>query len=227
MKPSMLISRGLLNLTHRESRELPESLQPGRRLSVSIQLNVTGYAVPSGHRLRVAISPTYWPMAWPSPEPVTLTVFAGRESFLELPLRTPRADDAELSPFGPPETAPPLEIDVVRPSSSARSTIVTGVVEQTVSADDGSWRQVVTGLEYESTGVARYHIHEARPLSARQQYERTFRIGRGEWQTRVAARSELTADRDTFHVSSALDVFDGDERIFSRTWSVDVPSDHV
>ena len=33
----------------------------------------TSYAVPAGHALRLALSPTYWPWIWPSPEPVTLT----------------------------------------------------------------------------------------------------------------------------------------------------------
>ena len=39
-----------------------------------------------GHRLRVSLSPAYWPMMWPSPEPVTLTVYA-RKSSLHVPVR--------------------------------------------------------------------------------------------------------------------------------------------
>jgi len=37
----------------------------------------------------IAVSPTYWPFAWPSPEPVTLTVLAGR---ITLPVRSPRPE---------------------------------------------------------------------------------------------------------------------------------------
>jgi putative CocE/NonD family hydrolase len=227
---SLLISRGLLNLTHRESHEQPTVLEPGKRYNVRVQLNVIGCAIPAGHRMRVAISPTYWPLAWPSPEPVTLSVFAGQDSFLELPVRPPQSDDDMLPPFGPPETAPPLQVESLRSSVSRRTTsheVTTGACEQVVQTDDGHWRQVSMGLEYQSTGRAHYFIGEADPLSARQRYERSFRIGRGNWQTRIEASSELRADKESFYLDCALDAFDGDDPVFSRTWTIEVPRDHV
>ena len=87
---SLLVTRGVLNLTHRESHEEPEALEPGRRYEITVPLDVIAHSFAAGHRLRVAVSPTYWPWAWPSPEPVTLTVHAGR---LELPVREPREED--------------------------------------------------------------------------------------------------------------------------------------
>src|SRR5688500_20347685 len=56
-------------------------------------------ALHAGNRVRLAVSTTFWPMIWPSPEPVTLTLHAGR-SRLELPVRPPRAGDAELRDLG-------------------------------------------------------------------------------------------------------------------------------
>ena len=99
---SALVTRGLLNLTHRESHEHISALEPGRRYEVRVPLDVMAYSVPVGHRLRVAVSPTYWPWAWPSPEPVMLTLYSGR---LDLPERPVRAEDAELPDFGEPESA--------------------------------------------------------------------------------------------------------------------------
>ncbi len=104
---SALVTRGLLNLTHRDSHEHVSPLEPGRRYEVRVPLDVMAYAVPAGHRLRVAVSPTYWPWAWPSPEPVTLTLYSGR---LDLPERPPRAEDAQLPDFGRPESAPSLAV---------------------------------------------------------------------------------------------------------------------
>ena len=77
----------MLNLTHRDSDEHPEPLEPGRRHEVTVPLGAMAYAVPAGHRLRLAVSPTYWPFAWPSAEPVTLSLFTGEGSRLELPVR--------------------------------------------------------------------------------------------------------------------------------------------
>ena len=63
---SQLVTRGLLNLTHRESREEPSPLEPGRAYDVSIELEVTSWVFEPGHRRR----------AWTSPGPTGRT--AGR-----------------------------------------------------------------------------------------------------------------------------------------------------
>ena len=80
------VTYGLLNLTHRESHEHPEPLEPGRRYRVTVQLNGVAQRFPAGHRLRLSLSTSYWPLAWPSPKPARLTVFTG-VSTLELPVR--------------------------------------------------------------------------------------------------------------------------------------------
>ena len=84
---SLRVSYGLLNLNHRDSHEFPTALEPGKRYRVRVQLNDIAHSFAAGHRIRVAVSSSYWPIAWPSPEPVTLTLYAGA-STLELPART-------------------------------------------------------------------------------------------------------------------------------------------
>ena len=71
---STLVTRGLLNLTHRESDEWPAPLPPGEPVAATLALNAIAHSFPPGHRLRLAISPTYWPWAWPSPVTATLTL---------------------------------------------------------------------------------------------------------------------------------------------------------
>jgi hypothetical protein len=53
---SLYVAHGLLNLTHRDSHEHPEPLEPGRRYRVTVPLKVCGHAFVPGHRLRVAVS---------------------------------------------------------------------------------------------------------------------------------------------------------------------------
>ncbi|MGH3115003.1 MAG: CocE/NonD family hydrolase, partial [Gaiellaceae bacterium] len=127
---SALVTRGLLNLTHRESHEHPRPLEPGRRYEVRVPLDFTAYSFPAGHRLRVAVSPTYWPWAWPSPEPVMLALRAGR---LELPERAPRPEDSGLREFEEPEHSAPLRVEAVAAGPGGRSLrrdLATGLVEQ-------------------------------------------------------------------------------------------------
>jgi putative CocE/NonD family hydrolase len=227
---STLVTRGLLNLTHRESHEEPSPLEPGRRYEVTVRLNAIGQVIPAGHRLRVAVSPTYWPWAWPSPAPVTLTVFTGA-SRLSLPVRPPRAGDADLRPFEPPEGAAPLAVEVLVPPPNERvieRDVASGRLTQEWRHGYGGRRRFVRdGLEIEAFGSDRYTIIDGDPLSAALRCEWRMGVGRGEWQTRVETSSVLTADADRFHVTSLVDAFEGNARVFTSARTFSVPRDLV
>jgi uncharacterized protein len=103
---SALITRGLLNLSHRNGHNAPEPLTPGETVRVAVDLKSIGQIVPAGHRLRVAVASTYWPWAWPSPETATLTVHVGGPTALELPVRDMDATGPPIGGFEEPERAP-------------------------------------------------------------------------------------------------------------------------
>src|SRR4051812_39715881 len=67
---SLMVTRGQLNLTHREGHDRVVPLIPGEPFAVSVPLDAIAHRFAAGSRLRVALSPTYWPLAWPSPEVV-------------------------------------------------------------------------------------------------------------------------------------------------------------
>jgi putative CocE/NonD family hydrolase len=86
---SALITMGVLNFTHRNSSEAPELLTPGESFETAVTLDQIAYRIPAGHRMRVAISTSYWPFIWPSPERATVSLQAGA---LDLPVRSTLAD---------------------------------------------------------------------------------------------------------------------------------------
>jgi hypothetical protein len=230
---STLVTRGLLNLTHREGHEEPTPLEPGKRYTVTVRLNAMAYAFPRGHCLRVGISPTYWPWAWPSPEPVTMSVFAGKESRLELPVRSERAEDARLRPFEPPEVAPPLGVEALRggsPSVVFSRDMASG--RSVLEVEDhhglsGSFRLPSDGLEWETTGKDVFTIFEGAPLSATVQCKRTARVARGGWRTRIETASKMSSDKSSFTVTNILEAFEDDVRVFSKVWTHLLPRDLV
>jgi hypothetical protein len=228
---SALVTRGLLNLTHRDSHERPTPVEPGQPYSVSLRLNAIAYSMLAGHRWRVSISPNYWPWAWPSPAPVTLTVYTGdRLSRLTLPVRPPRPEDADLPAFEPPEGAEPLRADMLRPASRRRLVKHDVVVNQYQIEDFndmGRRRLHSNGLEYESTRTDTYTINEGDPLSAQVHCRREIVIERGDWRTRVHTSSVLTSDADRFVVTNALETFEGDQLVFGKTWEFRVSRDGV
>ncbi len=228
---SLLVTRGLLNLTHRESHESPEPLEPGRRYEARVRLGAIAHAFPAGHRIRLAVSPTYFPWAWPSPETVTLTVFAG-VSRLELPVRPPRPEDDDLRPFEEPEFPPPLEVERAGiPRGAGRSVsrdLESGRHELVVGVDHfGARRLVRDELLYRERAIDTFAIIEGEPLSAMARSEWTIELERGDWRVRVETSSALSGDAEAFHVTNALDAYEGDARIFAKTWSRRLPRDLV
>jgi uncharacterized protein len=224
---STLVTRGLLNLTHRQGHERPRPLVPGEHYSVTVVLNAIAHAFPAGHRLRVALSPTYWPWAWPSPEPVTLTVHEGQ---LELPVRPPRPEDTTLAPFGPPAGAEPVEVEIVRAKESGcaiRRDLEAGTFELTFRQDYGGRRRLADGLEFETYGEDAFRISAGDPLSATTRSERVDDLARGDWRVRVEATSVLSGDADAFRVTNAVEGFEGSVRVFAKSWSRTIPRDLV
>jgi predicted acyl esterase len=70
---SQLVTRGLLNLTHRDSRESPAPLEPGQAHDVTLELEATSWVFEPGHRIRLDLAGTDWPNCWPPPTPIAFT----------------------------------------------------------------------------------------------------------------------------------------------------------
>jgi putative CocE/NonD family hydrolase len=226
---STRVSYGVLNLTHRDGHASPGPLGPGERHRVAVQLNDTAYSFPPGHHIRVALSSTYWPITWPSPERVVLTVFTVG-GCLSLPVRMPRADDASLPPFQPPEVSSVEPNTVLCPGAGSRTVcreLDTGETVSTVFDDRGHVRMEATGIEMASTRRTQYRIGDDDPLSASMESRWSIEIGRGDWRTRTVVRSLMTATCDSFRLRAELDAFEGDRRICNRNWDCAIPRDLV
>jgi uncharacterized protein len=226
---SLRVTYGLLNLTHRGSHEHPEPLEPGRRYLVRLQLNDVAHAFPPGHRIRLALSTTYWPIAWPSPEAATVTVFTAG-SRLSLPVRRPRDDDAKLVPFREAESASPEARTVLRAGGFERTfsyDVASDTMTYTSTGDSGLQRIDAIGLELEEIARKVYRIRSDDPLTADNFIHWTTRRARGDWQVRVETRTRMRATRANFLIDAELDAYEAERRVFSRNWHAKIPRDLV
>jgi hypothetical protein len=224
------VSWGLLNLAHREGHTEPQPLEPGAVYRVNVQLNVAAHHLAGGHRWRLAISPTYWPHAWPSPAAVRLTLYAGPDSQLILPVRRVNRLDDALAEFEPPEGSPPTEFEALRSDGSTRTftyDVVSGKLQMLDRIDEGRNRLLGNGTVYDSQITNTFSILEGQPLSARVQCNRQVEISRGDWQTRVETSSIMTSDAGHFHLTSILDAYEGQVRVFTKSWTRAIPRERV
>jgi hypothetical protein len=231
---SILVSYGILNLTHHKSHTTPEALEPGTRYRVSVKLNDTAHSFSAGHVMRFAISTSYWPIAWPAPQPATITIFAG-ESFVDFPVRRPDSRDHELQPFDPPECAA-SEAHQLRPAPLKRIVerdVTTNETVYTILSESGEHdggtvvRLEAIDLNVSETMVKRFRIRDDDPLSASAEVEQKTSFERGQWKIRVENRCRLSSTEDDFLLEAELTAHEGGKQVFARKWNRRVKRDLV
>ncbi len=224
------VSYGLLNLSHRDSDEYPEPLEPGRRYRVRIPLKHIAQQFAAGHAIRLALSTSYWPLAWPAPRPVRLTVWPA-ESRLWLPLREPRPqEEAALAPFAEPEGALPLAKTLLQPTQETWRVIRDLANDETmleVIHDEGRYRIDDIDLEIAARVTERYQYAYGNydSVSGWTEWQRSFK--RGDWEVHTLTRTLMTSDADNFRIRATLDAWEGDTRIYAQTWDETIPRDLV
>lgn len=218
---STRITYGVLNLAHRNSHEHPEPVVPGEDMEITLLLDDIAYRLPKGHTMRLAISSSYWPLVWPSPEPVTLTVSGGA---LTLPVRE-TATDPEWT-FAEPEAARPWRTEALRKNSNSRRVDrdeATGTVTLSIVDDFGEIRDLDHGLVHGELARETWTIHPDDPLSARGETHWTQTYGRDGWSVRTETFTTMTSTRDTFHLTARIIAYEGELIVFERDFDEIIP----
>jgi hypothetical protein len=85
-----------MNGAQRESMSEPRDLEPGKIYPLDIEMHLTSWVFPKGHRIRIAISNALWPMILPTPYAMTTSLELGGQSGsrLVLPMVPVHGEDA-------------------------------------------------------------------------------------------------------------------------------------
>jgi putative CocE/NonD family hydrolase len=231
---STLVTRGVLNLTHRASHTNPTPLTPGQGYTVRVQLGAIAHQLPAGHRWRIAVSPTYWPWLWPSPKPVTLTLHTGANCQLDLPVRRPSDVDQQLAPFAAAEGAPPQAVEVLRTPSQRKGhhyDVVKRHLHHFDEIDAGRRLLLDNGIERDAVSRNYFDLSEDDPCSAQVRCEHSIALKRSSgphaFDIRVETVSTMSADAERFYVTNVLEAYEGSVRVFAKTWDFQVARDGV
>ena len=224
------VSYGLLNLTHRSGHAEPEPLVPGRRYSVRVVLNAMAHAFPPGHRVRISLSTSYWPLAWPPPEPVHLQVHLG-ESQVLFPLRPPSdSDEVSPRPFEEPEGAKPIPVTQIR-EGEHRWEVSRDLVGYRsalhVVNDLGTLRLDDIDLEVTRRADEEYAstADDFESIEGRTSWHMGFR--RDDWDVETRTTTLLRCTPSHFTLHAQLDAYESGRRVHADNWHVEIPRDHV
>jgi predicted acyl esterase len=218
---SALVCRGGLNLTHRESHEHPAPLEPGTRYRVEVPLVSTGTVIPAGHTLRLALAGAHWPVMWPPPEPVAITVHGGR-----LVLPAPDTAAEVPAPDLPAVTEQsPNPVRALDGPAGAWTQTRDHRARLTENRHTHGWEKVWDGGRTYGAGATWSVIVDDDPTSCRVVTENVAECEHPGVRARCEGRLEQWCDRDQIHLEIGQRVFRDGEPFFERTWRNSFPRD--
>jgi putative CocE/NonD family hydrolase len=223
------VSFGVLNLTHRDGHENPEPLEPGKKYRITLQMTHGAQRFETGHRVRLAISTSYFPMIWPAAEVVTLTLHT-QGSVLQLPLRAYSPEDSRLQPFADPEGCAGIEKEILRkPEAYWRITedAATGAMEIKIAEGQGELRFERNNLTLGQQGYTTFRIMPGELHSASGTADWEYSLSRGDWKILTRTQTTLTSDKDDFIVSARLRAWEGEVLVHEQHWNERIPRNHV
>ena len=223
---SAFVTYALLNLAQRDSQEFPAHMIPGKFETVHVIMKPIGQVIPKGHRLRLAISSSYWPMAWPGPELATITIDP-EGSVLDLPLL---GDEAGLTPvaFEPPVMAQAGSVTVKTPGRQLRQVetdITTERTTQTAFSDDGVYVLDEIGTQVTSVRKKVYAIAGNDPTTCMTTITCSESFTRDDWRVRVESETSATCTRDNYRVTGWFKAYDGDQLFMAKEYDETIPRD--
>jgi uncharacterized protein len=215
---SALITRGILNLAHRDSHDLPAPLPTDEPVEVAFEPDATAYIVEAGHRLRLDLAGADFPSSWPPPHPGTLTVDPAA-SRLVLPVLegTPEAQPPVFAPGEPSPHRPERVTWTVEDDVLAR--------ERRVRIRHGGVRGQAGDIDILDSYGGEIGVSTVDPGRAWASGATSFELAFPEVTVRTASRGTLRTDDGLWHLTLELDVFEGDTLLAQRRWERTVPRD--
>jgi putative CocE/NonD family hydrolase len=224
------VSAGILNLTHRGSHANPKPLDAGAVATFRIEMRSTAHRFRAGHRIRLSVASSMWPVVWPSPFAAEYRLHLGGagESRLVLPVLPAGRHSAEVPPF---KTTPaglrvvgsyrgdPPTWQVIEDVIDGSVTVVTSEFGESTLPDGRS--TLYTGERLEMTA------RDADPAHARMHNEVVYRLREDGSEILIEANGTTRTTETDFHMNVGLRVTLDGALFFERGWLETIPRDLV
>jgi predicted acyl esterase len=217
-----------INGAQRESMSEPRDLEPGKVYPLDIEMHLTSWVFPRGHRIRVAISNALWPMFLPTPYSMTTSLELGGVDGSRLILPVVPVNGAPAPAFLPPEPA--------EQRADIHSTGELWPGEWTTTRDEINHKTTVNWHGKTETGYAwgketdyeglTYNAGGDHPdvSSVQGEAKSVFELkGRVlTWQGHLS----VTTDQQNFYYRYTRELLKDGTMLRQRTWEKTIPRDH-
>jgi predicted acyl esterase len=212
----------------RRSMEHPEPLTPGKEYVLNLDLHLSSWVWPRGHRIRVAISNAQWPMLWPTPYPMTTALRLGGAEGSAITLPVVPAHGRAAPAFGPLEavevppgiTTPgdyawPGSWKLERDEANERST----VTWHGTSAVRFPWGA------FEHSEQLVYHVDDADPAVSAVEGDAESVEMLADRVLTYRGHLTVTSDASTFHYAYTRELLRNGAVVRTKTWQEVIPRD--
>ncbi len=225
---SAQVSAGILNLTHRLAHDAPAPLIPGSVEDVHVPLRPAGYRFPAGHRMRVSVASSAWPVIWPSPYPATFELHLGPStpSRLVLPVIPAAGGPGDLPVPAFKTTRPDLpDVGIEGAADQPVWQVATDVLRDTVAVTihDGGEDILDDGRRLYAAETLELTASDSDPAHASLKADVVYRWREHAFETEIRASSRQTSDADAFDLVVDLEVDVDGEPFFRRRWHESIP----
>lgn len=221
------VTFGVLNLAHRDGNGEPQKMEPGKKTKIRLVLDAMGYRFGPGHRIRLSLSTSYWPMVLPGPYDPGLTIDAG-----SLLLALPELGDHRRIEIPEPANPDPLpKYRELAPGTAVRRIerdMHKEITELKLIEDTGLFEHPETGLATRQLREEVWTIAANDPLSMTGTCTWTCDMQRPGWFVRTIATASLVCSETDWIISARVLALEGETQIFEKQFALTrIPRDFM
>lgn len=222
---SLLVTRGVLNLTHRDSHEHPTALIPETVYPVTVELSSISHVFTAGHRVRLSIAGADWPLVWPPPRRAVLSLYhdSAHPSCLVLPVIPSRQSVLPSPVFGPPEVPiAPAQTEGGFKEYTLYHNMVDGLTTMQIRAASQTYL-TERALAMSERNEKELSLCGNDPLSCSAAMRRHLAWTRTNWRVEIDSQIRVSCTEEIFVIEIELQVqYDG-SLVFTRCWREETP----
>lgn len=227
-----LITGAGFNGAHRHSSSDPEPMEPGKVYPLDIEMHFTSWTFQKGHRIRLSLSNGQWPMIWPNPVGLTMSLQLGgpNASSLRLPVYS----------IPPNRPAPRFEQPAADPLLPGYQTIQSGTVsgfaeisETQYDPETGVTRVIASNAgetvypwaKWITTEKIVHQVNDRQPADASVNSEYTILVETPARQLQWIGLLEFSSDAKNFYYDYTRRLLEGDSLLREKHWREVIPRD--
>jgi uncharacterized protein len=218
------VSFGVINLAHRDGNEDPKPLEPGKPVTIRLDLDACGYRFGGGHRIRLSLSTAYWPMVLPPPVDPGVKI-----DIASLGLAMPLLGEHEEFEMKKPDNPDPLPKYIEHaPAETGRTVtrdLAAGRTHYDIVEDTGLFEHPGTGLSTRQRREETWSISPDDPLSMKGISTWTCDMKRARWSVRTVSTARIACTATDWLISASVLAYDGEKQIFEKSYEKSIPRD--